>query len=253
MVAAVTSFLIGMITAGVLSAIVVFFAYSTREEGPFRNNSVIQRRPILTGAFTYALVWIVVVASGVLPIAQYHGSNNHRFGLETEDTYQFTVYPPPAYVNEVVLSAMGQMNSDDSVTLEIVFSNQSGQAAHEEIVISSSDVMWGSMDEVSSFEVPSGTYEVSVTAMFYQNGIPTPGTTAMLTYEMSQRLAAGHMNELLAWNVELLVAVVVGIGYLLYAYVNDFSFQKPELKEGKRERYDRTYEEYRSYEEQKED
>ena len=141
-------------------------------------------------SFAFVITLVLVIGLAPHPMAQYLGPNEVQRHFNESADANFRVHDGIAYQNRILIYVSEYLESDEADIIEVEFYQ------NDTLVTSVSMVINGT--PLSNHA--SGEFIIQLEPGLYQVRINAVRTVTWKTLTISQRLASGFFNEVLAWE-----------------------------------------------------
>jgi hypothetical protein len=198
---ALDSFVMVLETAGSIAVLALIWSVFTRLRAKSNERGIFQRFPVLLPAVTFVISIIVVGQLGILPIAEYRGTNS----LDSTVTSSGNILHFTVYQSHVVYSDNIEMRMDMylapseslNTTIEFYLPDTLVETINVNLTTNGTEEM---VSDQRALVLDPGTYTVSINSTFYEDGTPTDISTHWIDFRLSQALKSSFISEMVTWS-----------------------------------------------------
>jgi hypothetical protein len=198
---ALDSFVMVLETAGSIAVLALIWSVLTRLRSKPNERGIFQRLPVLLPAVTFVISIIVVGQLGILPMAEYRGTNSLDSNVTSSgDILHFTVYQSSnVYSDNIEMRMDMYLVTGESLNSTIEFSLP--DTVVETINVNlTSDGVQETVSDQRVLVLDPGIYTVRINSTFYEDGIPKDISSHWLDFRLSQALKSSFISEMVTWS-----------------------------------------------------
>jgi hypothetical protein len=197
---ALDSFVMDLEIAGSIAVLTLIWSAFTRLRANPNKRGIFQRFPVLLPAVTFVISIIVVGQLGILPMAEYRGTNNLDSTVTSGDTLRFTVYQSNVvYSESVEMQTYIDLLPGESLNNTIEFYLLGTLAETINVNLTSGGLEQRVSDQRFLVLAP-GAYIVRINSTFYEDGIPDDTLSHWFEFALSQAVKSSFIPETVTWS-----------------------------------------------------
>ncbi|MDH4213377.1 MAG: hypothetical protein OEV85_05615 [Candidatus Thorarchaeota archaeon] len=212
--AAIDSFVMAIEIAGSLGILALIWSFITRLRTQPRKRGVFQRLPVLLSAVVFIISIIIIGQLGILPIAEYKGTNQLNRYVTSGEILHFNVYESNiAYSENIEMRLDTYLMPSETINNTIEF--YLGDSLIDMIYINlSSAGVENTVTEERILDLEPGLYIVRINHTFYEDGIPDDTLAHWERFTLTQAVKSSFIQELVSWS-SLQFGLNIGCFFLL--------------------------------------
>jgi hypothetical protein len=198
---ALDSFVMVLEIAGSIAVLALIWSVFTRLRAKPNKRGIFQRFPVLLPAVTFVISIIVVGQLGILPMAEYRGTNSLDSTLTSSgDILHFTVYQSSIVYSDAIEMRM-DMYLIPGETLNSTIEFYIPDTLVESINVNlTSDGLEEMVSDQRVLVLDPETYTVRINSTFYKDGIPQDISSHWLDFRLSQAVKSSFISEMVTWS-----------------------------------------------------
>lgn len=184
---------------GPITLLALVWTLVTRAMRTPRNRGFLQRFPVLLPAVLFIISVIIINQIGILPMAQYKGSNYLNTSAASGNTFRFNVYEPNDAYSDGVQLLMGVFflpGESMNISVRFYLENQIKETINSSLTATGTE---GLVTKEQSVVLAPGSYIVQVNYTFFDQGIPD-GMSHWLDVTLSQPIKSVFVPEIVSWS-----------------------------------------------------
>ncbi|MFW9958001.1 MAG: hypothetical protein ACFFCT_08020 [Candidatus Odinarchaeota archaeon] len=211
---AIDSFVMAIEIAGSLAILALIWSLITRLRTQPRKRGVFQRLPVLLSAVVFIISIIIIGQLGILPIAEYKGTNQLNRYVTSGEILHFNVYESNiAYSENIEMRLDTYLMPSETINNTIEF--YLGDSLTDMIYINlSSAGVENTVTEERILDLEPGLYIVRINHTFYEDGIPDDTLAHWERFTLTQAVKSSFIQELVSWS-SLQFGLNIGCFFLL--------------------------------------
>jgi len=211
---AIDSFVMVIETAGSVAILALIWSLITRLRTQPRKRGVFQRLPVLLPAILFIISMIIVGQLGILPMAEYKGTNYLNAAATSGEIFHFNVYESNiVYSEDVEMKLDMYLMPGESINNTIEFYLDGSLVDTIYVNLTSIGVEYMVTDE-RILNLEPGQYIVRINHTFYENGIPEDTLSHWEDFTLSQAVRSSFVQEITTWS-SLQFSLNIGCFFLL--------------------------------------
>ena len=212
--AAIDSFVMVIEIAGSVAILALIWSLITRLRTQPRKRGVFQRLPVLLSAVLFIISIIIVGQLGILPIAEYKGTNSFNTFVTSGEIFHFNVYESNiAYSEDVEMRLEMYLMPGESLNNTIEFYLDEDLVDTIYVNLTSTGVE-DVVTEERILNLEPGRYTVGINLTLYEDGIPEDTLLHWEDFTLSQAVKSSFIQEMVTWS-SLQFSLNIGCFFLL--------------------------------------
>ena len=213
---AVDSFVVGIEIAGSVAVLALILSLIARLRTEPRKRGLFGRLPLLLPAVAFVTSLIIVGQLGILPMAEYKGTNCLSEPASSGERFSFNVHESNVvYLKNVELIIEKYLMPGESIITTIDFFLLGSLVETVNINLTSTGVE-DSVAEQRLLDFDPGQYEVRVHNTFYENGIPDNVNVLnhWVEFTLLQSMKSSFLPEIVTWS-----SIQFGVGIACFFFI----------------------------------
>ena len=211
--AALDSFVMIFGYSGFVALILLVFCLFTRFRNDTGKLAVYQRMPLLLPAIGFVLTVIVINGSGILPMAQYQGTNQRSYYFESGQNTSFTLRDNEFYSHSLKVEGNYHLEFNESIHIDVSISLNGDllETLHYNLQYTPGQ---NTITTDDTLPLNPGIYNVQVDFTRYLGG-GIDENQWDVSMAFSQPLVDGYIEELVDWSSYQFITNITCIGIFL--------------------------------------
>jgi len=211
---AIDSFVMAIEIAGSIAILALIWSLYTRLNTKPVKRGVFQRLPVLLPAVTFVVSIIIVGQLGILPMAEYRGTNRLNQSVTSGDILHFNVYESNlVYSENIEMKLDVYLIPGESITNTVEFYLLDNLVDTINVNLTSNGLE-GIITEQRLLDLNPGFYVVRVNNTFYDHDVLDDTVSHWVHFTLSQTVKSSFIPEMVTWS-SLQFGLIVGCFFFI--------------------------------------